>query len=180
MVAEKLLPLDLFMKSIEISQQDIIRVEGTAVFMTSNSNIIPITLLHHFKHNKVLHEKIILLSIETEKIPKVSANKRIKIKPLGYGFYQITAYYGYMEKPDIPKILDECNKKKIKGDSINIDVEYVSYYLGRVTLLKTGKSKMFGWQKDLFSYISNNEKPASAFFEIPANRVVELGVQIEI
>ena len=129
----------------------------------------------------MFHERVILLSVEIERVPIVPASEKIKIKTLNHGFYQIDTHFGYMEKPDIPSILKKCNKKGYDCEDLkNIDVNNVSYYLGRETLLTTGKSKMLSWQKKLFAYLSKNAKPASAFFEIPANRVVELGQQIEI
>ena len=173
-VNDHFLPVDLFMTNVESSKKDLHRVTGTAVFLTSNINIIPIALLHHFKHNKVLHKKIILLSVEIEKIPEVELSRKVEIKKLKYGFYQIAAYYGYMEKPDIPMILEKYQ------DKLDIEVENVSYYLGRETLLTTGDSKMAKWQKGLFAFLSKNARAPSSFFKLPSNRVIELGVQVEI
>jgi KUP system potassium uptake protein len=173
-VNDHFLPVDLFMTNVESSNKDLHRVNGTAIFLTSSIDTIPIALLHHFKHNKVLHEKIILLSVEIEKVPEVKESKRISIKKLDYGFYQIATYFGYMEKPDIPMILKKYEKK------IDIDADGVSYYLGRETLLTTGDSKLMKWQKSLFAFLSKNARPASTFFKLPSNRVIELGVQVEI
>lgn len=118
---------------------------------------------------------MILLSIKTERIPRVPSSRKIEVKALDHGFYQVTASYGYMEKPDIPAALQSCSKK-----GLNVDVNMVSYYLGRETLLTTGHSKMMNWQKHLFSLLSKNARTASAFFKLPPNRVIELGVQVEI
>jgi KUP system potassium uptake protein len=180
-VMNNFMSIDLFMANIETTKNELVRVKGTAVFMTSNSDIVPMTLLHHFKHNKTLHERVILLSVITQNIPIVPKKEKIKIEYLENGFYQIITYYGYMEKPDIPLILQECNKieQNVTG-YINIDVDNVSYYLGKETLLTTGHSKMVNWQKNLFSYLSKNAVSASSFFKIPADRVIELGIQIEI
>jgi len=179
-VMDRYLPLELFMSNIESYKSNLNRVQGTAVFMTSNSSIVPLTLLHHFKHNKVLHDKVILLSVETERIPIVPIEDKIKITSLGHGFYQISTFYGYREKPDIPLILQEFNKRHFKGNDFKIDVDNVSYYLGRETITTTGNSKMYKWQKVIFTFLSRNARSASAYFEIPANRVIELGVIIEI
>jgi KUP system potassium uptake protein len=174
-ISSHFFPTDLFMSNIETSKNDLYRVKGTAVFMTSNINIIPIALLHHFKHNKVLHEKIILLSIDIERVPEISDSKRIKITQLEHGFYQVETFYGYMETPDIPLILRKC-----KEQDLYIDVDNVSYYLGRETLINTGRLKMAKWRLNLFVFLSKIAKPASTFFKIPPNRVIELGVQVEI
>jgi len=174
-VVNRFLPIDLFMKSVEISNKDIYRVKRTAVFMTSNINIVPLALLHHFKHNNVLHEKVILLAVEVERIPKVPKERRVEIKYLEYGFYQISAHYGYMEKPNIPRVLE---KSITLG--LDIDMNSISYFLGRETLLTTGNSKMFKWQKILFAFLSQNARPASSFFSIPPDRVIELGLQVQI
>lgn len=173
-------PLDLFLNDLKSPGSQIQRVKGTAVFMTSNISIVPAVMLHHIKHNKVLHEKIILLSVIIKKVPEVPASEKIEIKLMEQGFYGITVYYGYMEKPNIPAILRECNRIDVDGKFLDIDVSQISYYLGRQTLLTTGHSKMLPWQKILFAFLSKNSRPASVFFNIPAGRVIELGAQVEI
>lgn len=173
-------PLDLFLEDLKSPNSPIHRVKGTAVFMTSNVAIVPAVMLHHIKHNKVLHEKIILLSVIIKKVPEVPRHEKIEIRAMAQGFFQITVNYGYMEKPNIPAILNECNKIDIDGIKLNVDVPQISYYLGRQTLLTTGHSKMMPWQKVLFAFLSKSARPASIFFSIPANRVIELGAQVEI
>jgi KUP system potassium uptake protein len=173
-------PLDLFLNDLRSPNSMIQRVKGTAVFMTSNIAIVPAVMLHHIKHNKVLHEQIILLSVIIQRVPEIPANKKIEMKILEQGFFGITVNYGYMEKPNIPLILKECTKIEIDGKMLNVDVSQISYYLGRQTLLTTGHSKMMTWQKVLFSFLSKSARPASIFFNIPANRVIELGAQVEI
>lgn len=179
-LASGFVPLDLFLNDLRSPNSPIRRVKGTAVFMTSNLSIVPAVMLHHIKHNKVLHEKIILLSVIIQRVPEVPLAQKIEIKALEQGFYQITVNYGYMEKPNIPMILQECNTKDIDGQSLNVDVSQISYYLGRQTLLTTGHSKMMTWQKILFAFLTKSARPASIFFSIPANRVIELGAQVEI
>jgi KUP system potassium uptake protein len=177
LMKERFLPIDLFMQNIDSYKGNLPRVKGTALFMTSNMNVIPVSLLHHFKHNKVLHEKVILLTVEVERIPRTKSKNKIKIKELGNGFYQIIASIGYMEKPDIPLLLTKCRKEKnLKID----DVNQISYYLGHETLLSNGRSKMYKWQKELFILLSKNARPASFYFNLPQGRVVELGIQISI
>ena len=167
------IPLDMFMADVEKTKP--IRVSGTAVFLTSNASIAPPVLLHHYKHNKTLHEKVVFLSIHTEGVPKVSPEDNLHIKELGNNFYLVTTSYGYMQVPNVPYILHLCEIKGLKG--ITRDT---SYFLGRVTVLNTGKSKMPRWQESLFAYLYRNARPATAFFRIPPNRVIELGMQIKL
>lgn len=167
------MPLDLFMEDVERSKP--VRVRGTAIFMTSNPDITPFVLLHHYKHNKVLHDKVILLSIITEGIPKVTLKEKLTIKEIGNGFYLVVAACGYMQVPNVPHILHLCEAEGLKGATKD-----ASYYLGRVTVLNTGKSSMRKWRESLFVFLYRNARPATAFFRIPPNRVIELGIQIKL
>jgi len=150
-------------------------VPGTAVFMTSGTDGIPNVLLHHVKHNKVLHTKVVLLSITTENIPFAVGNASLQVRELDHGFYRVVARVGFTQQPNLPKILARCHKHGLEttpGDT--------TYYLGRQTLLTTGKSKIAPWRKMVFSFLARNSRPPSAFFSLPPNRVVELGLQIEL
>jgi KUP system potassium uptake protein len=168
------LPLDVFMSEFDIMKPQ--RVKGTAVFMTSNPNGAPPVLLHHFKHNKVLHEQIVLLSIATQHVPEVPRKDRIEeVKDLGHGFYQVRARYGFMQTPNVLELLDLCGEKGLDTNKAD-----TSFFLGRETLLITQKRGMARWRKMLFTFMSRNARPANAFFQIPPNRVVELGTQIEL
>jgi KUP system potassium uptake protein len=168
------LPLDVFMADLQTTKPH--RVSGTAVFMTSNPKGAPPVLLHHWKHNKVLHEQILLLSISTEHVPEVPREERIQeIVELGLGFYQVRARYGFMQTPNVIELLDLCAEKGLVTSKAD-----TSYFLGRETLLITERKGMARWRKMLFSFMSRNARPANAFFRIPPNRVVELGTQIEL
>jgi len=145
-----------------------------AVFMTRWPDGAPVVLLHHLKHNKVLHEKVVLLSILSEEVPDIPEAGRIKVEPLREGFYRITARYGFLESTHVPKILASCAHEG--PDAKPLDT---SYYLGREQLIPTGPSKMWKWRKKLFVFMSKNSRSATAFYNIPPNRVVELGAQIE-
>jgi len=151
------------------------RVPGTAVFMTSGTDGIPNVLLHHVKHNKVLHKQVVLLSITTENIPFAVGNSSLQVRELEHGFYRVLARVGFMQQPNVPKILARCAKHGL--ETVTADT---TYYLGRQTLLTTGKSKVARWRKMLFSFLARNSRPPSAFFNLPPNRVVELGLQIEL
>lgn len=166
--------LEAFMKDVE--KTNLPRVRGTAVFMTSNPGLAPLVLLHHVKHNKVLHEKVILLSLVTENVPKVPVREGVKVKDLGHGFYLVTAAYGFMQSPNVPQILRYCESLGLEGA-----LKDTSYYLGRVAVLATPKrSALSKWRKQIFAVLYRNARPATAFFRIPANRVIELGMQIEL
>jgi KUP system potassium uptake protein len=168
------MPDELFLDDIVESRLP--RVKGTAVFMASSQEGIPQVLLHHVKHNKVLHEQVILLSVEVRPQPWVPGNDSLKVTELRHGFVRVMAQVGFMQTPRVPRILARCRDQK--------DVEWneadTTYYLGRQTLLTGGKSSMARWRKVLFSFLSRNARPPSAYFDLPPNRVVELGMQIEL
>ena len=173
-------PIDMFLADVE--RRKPVRVKGTAVFMTSEADGAPVVLLHHLKHNKVLHEQVVLLSIQTAEVPEVPAAERIRIDPLGQGFFRVQASYGFMETPNVPSIMRYCGR-----NGINAKKTDVSYYLGRERLLanlpRRSKDPEIGsmarWRKKLFVLMSQNARGATEFFGIPPNRVVELGTQIE-
>jgi KUP system potassium uptake protein len=169
---ENSLPLGLFLEDMERRRPS--RVQGTAVFMTSDPAGAPVVLLHHLKHNKVLHERVIIMSIEGEEIPQVQPEARVELKERGEGFYQLTGRYGFMESPDIPGLLAALN-----GRGVSVKPLETSFYLGRETLLPTGNSRMSYWRKKLFIVMARNAQSATAFFNLPPNRVVELGAQIQ-
>lgn len=167
------LPIDFFLSRLEESAP--YRVKGTAVFMTSSMQVTPPILLHHFKHNKMLHEKVILLTIVTEGVPEVAKRNRVEVRELQHGFSEVIAHYGFMQTPNVPLALRRAAELGLK-----FDPDAVSYFLGRETVLTTGKSGLARWRKSLFVYLALNARPANAFFRIPPNRVIELGAQVEI
>jgi KUP system potassium uptake protein len=177
------LPLDLFMQDIAHSKPN--RVPGTAVFMTSDAEGAPVVLLHHLKHNKMLHEHVVLLSITTAEVPEIRSVERAKVEQLGHGFYRVTARYGFMQSPDVPEVMHFC-----QAAGIPLRPPDTSYYLGRERLIVRpnrrpepplpDEPKPLGrWRKKLFVFMSRNARSATEFFNIPPNRVVELGAQIE-
>jgi KUP system potassium uptake protein len=178
MLRDSGLPLELFMQEMERHPPH--RVAGTAVFMTSNPHGVPPVLLHHLKHNKVLHERVVLVSILTEEIPAVPETERATTRPLGAGFYQVVGRYGFMETPNVPALLASLPAWAIPGPRIELTPLETTYYLGRETLLPNGPSRMAGWRKRLFIVMARNAQTASSFFGLPPNRVVELGAQIQL
>jgi KUP system potassium uptake protein len=167
------IPDELFLA--DIAETHIHRVAGTAVFMSSGTDGMPNVLLHHVKHNKVLHKQVVLLSVITENIPFTIGNQSLTVRDIGQGFYRVIAHVGFMQQPNVPKILQRCEKHHL-----SISTSDTTYYLGRQTLLTTGKSGMAKWRKLLFSFLSRNARTPAAFFRLPPNRVVELGLQIEL
>jgi len=166
------MPLDLLLA--DIGRKRVHRVPGTAVFLTSVTDGAPVVLLHHLKHNKVLHQQVVLLSIVSADVPEVEDSERLRVTPLEHGFFRVTAEYGFMETPNVPRVLAMSERFGLRarpGDT--------SYFLGRERLIATGRSPMVRWRKKLFSFLSRNARSATEFFGIPPNRVVELGAQIE-
>jgi KUP system potassium uptake protein len=189
-VRENTLPMDLFLA--DVSRRKPHRVAGTAVFLTSDSTGAPPVLLHHLKHNKVLHEKVMLMSVVTEEIPQVDAEDRVTCRELGEGFSQVIAHYGFMESPDVPAVLAALGRQTGNGKPVAVKVMETTFYLGRETLIAThgaykaaavgdgtGLGRMSHWRKKLFILMTRNARSATAFFGLPPNRVVELGAQIQ-
>jgi KUP system potassium uptake protein len=167
-------PLENFLERIE--RQKITRVSGTAIYMNGNASRTPPALMHNLEHNKVLHERILFVTVKTRQIPFVEAEERFKYEVLTNGFSRLKIYYGYMEDPDIPKILLE-----MKNFGFVFRPEETTYFLGHETIIATEKySGMSLWREKLFSFMARNALSATAYFRLPPNRVVELGKQIEI
>jgi KUP system potassium uptake protein len=172
-IATGTIPDDLFLA--DIAATALPRVSGTAVFMASGTDGIPNVLLHHVKHNKVLHRQVVLLSVATENVPFVVGNSSFSVRELGQGFYRVVARVGFMQQPNVPKVLARCERQGLTVDSAD-----TTYYLGRQTLLTSGKSRVARWRKVLFAFLARNSRPPTVFFQLPPNRVVELGLQIEL
>jgi KUP system potassium uptake protein len=151
------------------------RVPGTAIFMTGNPEIAPTALLHNLKHNKVLHEQTLVLTITTEDVPHVPSSERVTVESLPLGMRRIIARYGFMEDPSIPDILKRCREA-----GLPFNVMSTSFFLGRETLIASKQPGMALWRETLFVWMSRNARSATAFFRIPPNRVVELGAQVEL
>jgi KUP system potassium uptake protein len=168
-----LLPLEAFLADLE--RHPLGRVRGTAVFMTLSATGTPPTLLHHVKHNHMLHEHVVLLTIQAADTSTVKDEDRLRIEHLSAGFYRLVAWYGYMETPNVPKVL-----KLAAGFGLPLEPTQTTFYLGRETLLTDGTSPMSQWRKTLFAIMSRNAANPAGYFGIPPNRVVELGAQIRL
>ena len=169
---EESLPIGVFIKSASGSTT---RVPGTAVFMTSSAVGVPHALLHNIKHNKVLHERILLLTVRIEDVPYVTEGKRMTTEDLGQGFYRVVLRYGFMEDIDVPLALEA-----MEGCGPRYKAMDTSFFLARQTLISSKRPGMAVWREKLFSWMLCNAESAMEFFKLPANRVVELGSQVEI
>jgi KUP system potassium uptake protein len=167
------LPADLFLQ--DIRRNSATRVPGTAVFMYSDPAATPPALLHNLKHNKVLHERVVFLVVETENMPHVPAEERAKMEDLGVGFYRVTLRYGFMEEPNVPQALTQLRDKGLEFKPLE-----TTYFLGRETLIPSNRPGMALWREHLFTVMHRNARTATSFFCLPPNRVVELGAQIEL
>jgi KUP system potassium uptake protein len=167
------LPRQLFVN--DMLQNAPPRVRGTAVFMDSNIHGTPPALLHNLKHNQVLHEKVVLLSVLTEEVPYVLESERVKLNKLGEGIYQIILHVGFMESIDVPEIL-----ATIREEGLSFKPMTTSYFLSRETIIPSEVPGMAIWRERLFGVMARNARPASSFFNLPPNRVVEMGAQIEL
>jgi KUP system potassium uptake protein len=171
-MAEASMPIKVFINSAASSAS---RVAGTAVFMTSAADGVPHALLHNLKHNKVLHDRIVLLTVKISNVPYVEAEKRCKMEDLGQGFHRLVLKYGFMEEPNVPAALatvTQCGPQ--------IKMMDTSFFLARQTLLPSSRPGMAIWREHLFSWMLRNAESAMEFFRLPTNRVVELGSQVEI
>jgi len=169
---EASLPMEIFIKSAATSAA---RVPGTAVFMTSSASGVPHALLHNLKHNKVLHERVILLTVRIEDVPYVPDTKRVELKDYGSGFYRVKLRYGFMEEVDVPSALAQ-----LEGCGPACKMMDTSFFLARQTLLASSRPGMAIWREKLFAWMLRNAESAMEFFKLPTNRVVELGSQVEI
>jgi KUP system potassium uptake protein len=167
------LPLDMFLEDLETNPP--LRVPGTAVYLSGNPKGTPLAMLHNLKHNKVLHERIIILTIVTQDIPFVRMKNRMKVEKIGDDFYRVTGNYGFMEQPDVPKLLSRTHEQ-----GLTFEMAKSTFFLSRETIVPGKSKELSNWRRWLFSALSRNAQSATAFFNLPANRVVELGMQVEL
>jgi KUP system potassium uptake protein len=167
------LPDELFVSSMEINPP--VRVPGIAVYMDRTPEATPHALLHNIKHNKVLHEKVVLLTVETLEIPHIAEKDRVVVIPKGHGIFRIIIRYGFMEDPNVPRVLEQ-----VKTPGLEFKPAETSYFLGRESMIASPKWGMAIWREKLFIWMSKNATNAASFFRIPSNRVVELGAQVEL
>jgi KUP system potassium uptake protein len=170
---EAALPLEAFLDSLRGGGA--LRVPGTSVFMTGSADGTPPALLHNFKHNKVVHERVVLLTVQTAEAPHVPEAERVVVTRLHEGFWRVQARFGFMESPGVPSLMP-----LMAAQGLALSARDTSYFLGRETLLATDRGELTRWRKALFSWMSKNARTATAYFDLPPNRVVELGAQVEL
>ena len=171
---ERAYPFDRFLHDIDARPPQI--VPGTAVFMTGLGTATPAALMHNVRHNHVLHEQVILLTVVTADTPHVPVDRRCRLEPLGRNFVRVWLDYGFMEEPDVPAALAEAASRH----GLRLDLATTTYFLGRETLLATKRPGMAQWREKLFVLMSKNATSPTAFFRLPPDRVVELGMQVEL
>jgi len=170
--SEESLPLDMFLSGLKPDRP--VRVSGTALFLTSDVDKVPASLLHNLKHNKVLHERVVLLSIKTLDIPRVPDDQRLEIRDLGHSFYTVVTRYGFVEEPDIWRVLAQC-----QAQDLRFNLMETSVFVGREKLVISDHTPLMRWRKELFLLLFRLSLSAVEFFRVPSNRVVELGGQTE-
>jgi KUP system potassium uptake protein len=168
-----LLPIEDFLRDVTESKPH--RVNGTAIFLAGNPDGTPAALTHNFKHNKIIHKRVVLLTILVEEIPYVDQERRVTVADLGEGFFRVIGRYGFMEEPDAQEILKLC-----KPHGLNFREMETTFFLSRETIISSQRRGLARWRKHLFALLSRNAQPANAYFRLPPNRVVELGLQVEI
>ena len=173
-LGEMCLPFDLFLS--DLKNQKIARVPGTGVYMSGNRQGTPLALLHNLKHNKVLHEQVVVLTVRTEEVPYLTdARDRVALEKLEEGFWRVQIHFGFMEKPDVPSALKSAKEKRVKFDPMR-----TTYFIGRETILATRKLGLSSWRGSLFAWMTRNAGDVTSYFCLPPNGVVELGARVEV
>jgi KUP system potassium uptake protein len=173
-LSEICIPLDAFLP--DLKSQGIRRVPGTAVYMSGNRSGTPLALLHNLKHNKVLHEQVVLLTVRTEEVPYLAnAKDRVALEKLNDGFWRAQVHFGFMEKPDVPAALDSVKQNGLRFDSMR-----TTYFIGRETILATRKLGLSSWRGSIFAWMTRNAGDVTSYFCLPPNGVVELGARVEV
>jgi KUP system potassium uptake protein len=170
--ARDAIPVETFLSSLS---PKITRVQGAAVYMSGNSQGVPHALLHNLKHNKVLHELNVFMTMQIEEVPRLDNEEALEVTELSEGFYRVVYHYGFLQDPDVPRALRLAGNRGLKCNMMQ-----TSFFLGRETIIPSVRPGMAIWRESLFAWMTRNATSAMDFFEIPANRVVELGSQIEI
>jgi KUP system potassium uptake protein len=167
-------PLEGFLKSL--GSESVLRVPGTAVYLTQEQTSVPTTLLHNLKHNKVVHERMVFLTLATDDVPYVAATERTEVEVLERGaVYRVTLHYGFREDPDVPAGL-----ALLKRHGLQLDMEETTFFLGKTTIARAERRGLFTWRRELYRWMQRNSPNVVEYFKLPPSRVVELGTQISI
>jgi KUP system potassium uptake protein len=166
------MPLDLF---LERADKTPVRVAGTAVFLSARSDVVPGALLHNLKHNKVLHERVVLAHVTVEDTPIVPATRRLEVTKLGKGFYNVNIHHGFFETPDVPRALETA-----RPFGLVLDVATTTFFIGHETLVPAEQPELGKWRTWLYMQLASAALSPARFYHLPPNRVVELGTQVTI
>jgi len=172
-LSERTMPLQLLLG--DIAAEPPLRVRGTAIFLTATPDGVPYTLLANLRHNQVLHERVVFLTVNTRETPQVPDEERVVVERIAEGFYRVTAYYGFIEEPDVQEVIEACNRK-----GLVIALEATTFFVGRETLLPSDRPGMALWREKLFALMSRNTPRITTSFNIPTEQVIEVGAQIEL
>jgi KUP system potassium uptake protein len=154
----------------------VMRVPGTAVFFSANSEVVPATLLHNLKHNKVMHERVVFLTITTEDVPKVADDERIEMEMLiPQSVYQVIVRYGFMENPDVIHVI-----KLLGQRGLRLEIAETTFFLGKSTIARAERRGLFTWRREVFRWMQRNAPSAAEYFKLPPDRVIELGTQLKL
>lgn len=170
---ERVVPIELYLAELMSEMPQ--RVPGIAVFMTSDPSGTPPAMRHNVTHNKILHETVILLTVNTLDVPHVRKSKRSELEEIGQGFWRVTLSYGFMDEPDVPREL-----QTVKTGELDFMIGSISYFLGRENLIATSRPGMAQWRESLFAWMSRNAQRATDFYQLPPDQVFEVGVQVEL
>jgi KUP system potassium uptake protein len=171
-VRSESMPLHLF---LERADKSTLRVAGLGVFLSSRTDVVPGALLHNLKHNKVLHERVVIANVVVEDTPTVGADKRIEIAKLGKGFYTVKVHHGFFETPDVPQAMEDARRH-----GLAVDVDTATFFIGRETLVPAAHSELGRWRGWLYRTLAGAALSPARFYHLPPNRVVELGTQVTI
>jgi KUP system potassium uptake protein len=158
-----------------LKSRSVCRAAGTAVFLTSDPETAPVALMHNLKHNKVLHDQNVILTVKTAETPRASEGERVKFEPVNDQFKKLIVTYGFMESPNLPKALSVARKMGLK-----FDIMATSFFLGKRSVVPSAQSGMPLWQDKLFIYLMKNAANPTDFYKIPPGRVVEMGAQVTV
>jgi len=172
-IQDRTLTVNEFMESLALQEPQ--RVNGQAVYLTANPDIIPIALLHNLRHNKILHSEVGLFHFSTERTPRVPNSRKVEVTKLGDGLYKIVARFGFMEYPNIRQVLSLANHQ-----GMHFRPEAISFFLNREKIVTGMKSRMSIWRKKLFALMARNAISATEYYDLPSGQVIEIGVQIQI
>jgi KUP system potassium uptake protein len=167
------IPLDDFLQSLFVAPPE--RVDGTAIFLRGESDGVPHALLHNLSHNKVLHERVVFLTVHIMEEPYVPQKEQAKVTALGHNCYQVNVSYGFKDEPNIPAVLDQCSEL-----GLTFEMMETSFFIARQTIISTPGAGMQPWREHLYVAMSRNARGAADYYQVPPNRVIELGTQVEI